>query len=128
MAKDEAATLAAGIARIGPHFNDEVLKATYALYAPLQERAPKDGVAIHNDLAYGPDERHRLDVFVPSTLARAAPVVMFLHGGGYIAGARSPLPGLIYDNVPTFFARHGMIGVNATYRLAPARQWPSGGQ
>lgn len=133
MAKDEgdrreARRIAAEIAKLGPHFNDDVLKATYALYAPLQERAPKDGVDVHKDLAYGSDERHRLDVFVPCSRPSSAPVVVFFHGGGYIAGARSPLPGLIYDNVPTFFARHGMIGVNATYRLAPAHQWPSGGE
>ena len=58
---------------------------------------------------------------------RGAPVVVYFHGGGYVAGARSPLPGLIYDNVPTFFARNACIGVNATYRLAPAHKWPAGG-
>ena len=36
------------------------------------------------------------------------PPVVYFHGGGYVAGERSPHPGLIYDNVPTFFARHGV--------------------
>ncbi len=121
--------IAGEIRRMGPVFNEEVLKASYALYKPLQERAPKDGVEVHRDLAYGSDARHRLDVFVPAQRPQQpAPVVAYFHGGGYIAGTRSPVPGLIYDNVPTFFARHRMIGVNATYRLAPAHQWPSGGE
>lgn len=119
-------SLAEEIRRLGQTFNEDVLKATYALYKPLQERAPKDGVKRHNDIAYGADERHRLDLFVPERPAGRMPVVVYFHGGGYVAGARSPLPGLIYDNVPTFFARHGMIGANATYRLAPQHKWPAG--
>jgi acetyl esterase len=119
--------VAAEIRRLGRAFNPDILKATYALFTPLQQRAPKDGVEITKDIAYGEHERHRLDVFVPARKPAApAPIVVYFHGGGYIAGERSPLPGLIYDNVPTFFARHGIIGVNATYRLAPQHKWPSG--
>lgn len=119
--------VAAEIRRLGRAFNPDILKATYALFAPLQQRAPKDGVEVVKDIAYGDNERHRLDVFVPARKpAKPAPIVVYFHGGGYIAGERSPLPGLIYDNVPIFFARHGMIGVNATYRLAPQHKWPSG--
>jgi acetyl esterase len=122
----ERARIAAEIRRMGRTFNEEILKATYALYAPLQEQAPKDGIEVHKDLAYGEDARHRLDVFAPASKPRRAPVVVYFHGGGYVAGTRSPLPGLIYDNVPTFFARNGCIGVNATYRLAPQHRWPAG--
>ena len=122
-----AIEVTAAIRRMGQAFNEEILNATYALYKPLQERAPKDGVTVKHDSAYGDDARHRLDLFVPAKMpAQPAPVVVYFHGGGFIAGARSPLPGLIYDNVPTFFARNGCIGVNATYRLAPAHKWPSG--
>jgi acetyl esterase/lipase len=121
--------IAAEIRRLGQAFNEDVLKATYAIYKPLQERAPKDGVDVHKDIAYGAHERQRLDLFVPTRRpTRPAPVVVYFHGGGLVGGARSPLPGLIYDNVPTFFARHGMIGANATYRLAPEFKFPSGGQ
>lgn len=123
-----AAGAIAGIRRMGAVFDDQVLARTYELCLPLQRHAQKQGVAIERELAYGPDARHRLDAFVPEQRATGAPIVVFLHGGGYIGGERSPVPGLIYDNVPTFFARHGMIGVNATYRLAPAHRWPSGGE
>lgn len=119
---------AAEIRRLGRAFNPEILKATYALYAPLQERASKDGVEATKDIAYGAHSRHRLDVFVPRPKPAKAPVVVYFHGGGYVAGERSPLPGLIYDNVPIFFARNGFVGVNATYRLAPEFKWPSGGE
>ena len=121
--------VAAEIRRLGRRFDQEVLQATYALYKPLQERAPKQGVEVIRDIAYGAHSRQRLDVFVPShRAARPAPVVVYVHGGGYIGGERSPMPGLFYDNVPTFFARHGVVGVNMTYRLAPEFKWPSGAQ
>ena len=121
-----AVSTTAAIRKMGQAFNEEILNATYAIFKPLQERAPKDGITRHDDIAYGDDARQRLDLFVPAQKPQAAPVVVYVHGGGYVAGARSPLPGLIYDNVPTFFARHACIGVNATYRLAPAHPWPAG--
>ncbi|HEY3920100.1 MAG TPA: alpha/beta hydrolase [Stellaceae bacterium] len=125
---DAAEQVAAEIRKLGRAFNSDVLKATYAIYTPLQERAPKDGIEIARDLAYGPDARNRLDIYMPAQKPTKAPVVVYFHGGGYVAGERSPLPGLIYDNVPTFFARNGIIGVNATYRLAPQHKWPSGAE
>lgn len=128
MKSEEAIRVAAEIRRMGPVFNEEVLRATYALYVPLHQRVPKDGVRVERDIAYGDDARHRLDVFAPEKGVSDAPVVAYFHGGGYVAGERSPVPDLIYDNVPRFFARHGMVGVNATYRLAPAHKWPSGGE
>ena len=124
----ESEKVAAEIRKLGRAFNPDVLKATYAIYKPLQERAPKDGVEIHRDNAYGPDERNKLDVYVPAKKPNKAPIVVYVHGGGYVAGERSPLPGLIYDNVPTFFARNGIIGANATYRLAPQHKWPAGAE
>ena len=119
--------IAGRLGRHGNAFNLDVLRATYDIFTPLQERAPNDGVVAERDLAYGDHERHRLDVFTPARRADApAPVVVYIHGGGFVAGERSPVPGLIYDNVPTFFARNGLVGVNATYRLAPDHKFPSG--
>lgn len=115
--------------RNGHAFNPEVLQQSLNLYRPIQERAPKDGVKRISDLTYGKEDSQLLDIFTPETAGGSPmPVVVYFHGGGFIAGARSPLPGLIYDNVPTFFARNGVIGVNATYRLAPEHKWPTGGQ
>jgi acetyl esterase/lipase len=59
------------------------------------------------------------------------PIVVFIHGGAYVRGEMNLNPE-IYGNVPMWFARKGMLGVNATYRLAPiggtAGTWPSGAQ
>lgn len=77
------------------------------------------------DVAYGPDPRHRLDVYCQQNLENA-PVFVFVHGGGFIMGDKRSEQGPFYRNVGDFAARQGWIGVVPTYRLAPAHPWPSG--
>ena len=40
---------------------------TAALYAPMQQKEPYEGVKTERDVKYGPAERHLLDVFTPET-------------------------------------------------------------
>jgi acetyl esterase/lipase len=82
--------IAAEICRLGRDFTPEILAATYALYEPLQQRAPKEGVETVKDLAYGDHPRQRLDIFRPSKKPTRVPVVVYVHGGGYVGGERSP--------------------------------------
>jgi acetyl esterase/lipase len=65
-----------------------------------------------------------LDVYQPIWRA-GAPVVIFIHGGAYVRGDKD-FYGEMYGNVATWFARQGVLGLNATYRLAPAAKWSSG--
>jgi acetyl esterase/lipase len=95
------------------------LSVTRKAFEALHAAAPKDGVAVTRDVAYGPDPRNRLDVYKPQSGA-GLPVVIFIHGGGYVGGDKS-----YYGNVTTWFARQAVLGVNATYRLAPVAKWPS---
>ena len=80
------------------------------------------------DVSYGPHELQTVDVFAPVERSdELAPVVVFVHGGGMVRGNKTIAnTDLIYSNIPTFFARHGIVGVNANYRLVPEVQWPSG--
>jgi acetyl esterase/lipase len=95
-------------------------------YTPLAARASKEGVRIERELAYGEHPRQRLDVFQPQA-ARAADVLLFFHGGAYVRGAKS-VNGEIYDNVPTWFARQGVLALNVEYRLAPEARYPAGAE
>lgn len=102
---------------------------TAALYAPrIVDHEPYAGVKVQRDIAYGPAERNRLDVFVPTSAgAGPRPVLVFVHGGAFVAGNRRVSPtSPFYDNVMLWAVRHGMVGVNMTYRLAPADPWPAG--
>jgi triacylglycerol lipase len=103
--------------------------AAIRLLAPLLETAPFPGVDLARDLAYGPHQRHRLDVFrAAAAAAEPRPVLLFAHGGGFIQGDKA-IPGLpFYDNVGVWAARNGLVGVNINYRLAPQHQWPAGAE
>jgi acetyl esterase/lipase len=104
---------------------------TGKIYAPLQEKEPYAGIKVVRDVAYGAHPRHVVDIFTPGnptpeTGAAGRPVLMFVHGGGYTRGNKRPPGSAFYDNVMVFAARHGMVGVNVEYRLAPEFQWPAG--
>jgi len=117
------------LAEVGPGWGKDIggnIEKTLEVYTPLLAVAPKQGITVQRDLAYGADARHRADIFRAEGL-KNAPVVVFLHGGAYVRGDRDVNPE-VYGNVPMYFARQGMLGVNATYRLAPAAQWPAAAQ
>ncbi len=101
---------------------------TGKLYTPLQEKEPYAGVKVTRDVKYGSDARNVVDIFVPETGAAGRAVLMFVHGGGMIAGIKRRPGSAFYDNVMLFAARHGMVGVNVEYRLAPQFPWPAGNE
>jgi acetyl esterase/lipase len=120
--------LAQRLITIGPVINPA---ATAALYAPrIVEKEPYVNLSVERDIAYGSDERNLLDVFAPGgDDGKPRPVLVFVHGGAYVGGNRRTGPASpFYDNVMLWAARHGMVGVNMTYRLAPKNAWPSGAQ
>ena len=118
--------MAARIRALGDQIVPAAIEGTAKLYLPFHEREPYQGVTVSRDQAYGADPRHRLDVFEPQTAGPPRPVLLFVHGGGFVAGDKSR-PGSPYqDNVALWAVRHGMVGVNMTYRLAPQHPWPAG--
>lgn len=124
------ATLRAVLAEIGPVWATDTARYSQAIkdaYAPLLARTPKGGVAVLRDQAYGTHDRQVLDVFHPDGLCAPAPVVVFVHGGAFVRGAKQVADDL-YDNVLYWFARQGFVGVNVEYRLAPEAAYPCGAQ
>jgi len=115
----------ARLAEVGPVWGKDILgnlARTLEVYTPILRDASKAGIRVSRDLAYGPDARHKADMYQPEGKT-GVPVAVFIHGGAYVRGERDISPE-VYGNVATYFARQGMLGVNATYRLAPATQWP----
>ena len=101
---------------------------TAALYAPMQQKEPYSGVTVERDVKYGPAERHLLDVFVPEKNSGARPVLIYVHGGGFVAGNKRPPNSPFYDNIMLWAVNNGFVGVNTTYRLAPTSPWPAGAE
>lgn len=114
----------ARLAALGSEPTMEMFGGTNALFAELQPDLPET-IQIVRDCAYGPDERHRLDIFAMPEAANA-PVLVFVPGGGFIRGDKNSPNSPYFENIGAFAARSGMIGVTMNYRLAPAHRWPSG--
>ena len=104
------------------------LPQTAPLYAPLQAKEPYEHVKIDRDVKYGAADRNQLDVFMPEAGAAFRPVLIFVHGGAFIAGNKHAPGSPFYDNVMLWAVKNGFIGVNATYRLAPQAPWPAGAE
>ncbi len=71
-------------------------------------------------IAYGPDPRHRLDVYAPASWRLPAPVIVFFYGGGWTEGSRR-----LYRFVGGALAGAGAVVVIPDYRLYPAVRFPS---
>ncbi len=83
----------------------------------LNGLAPRRLVAEGVPYADGP--RHKLDVYAPAAPADAAPIVVFLYGGGWKAGDRAT-----YRFVGGAMAEAGAIVVIPDYRLYPEVRYP----
>ena len=101
---------------------------TAALYAPLQQKEPYSSVKVERDVKYGPAERNLLDIFTPDASSSARPVLVYVHGGGFVAGNKRNPNSPFYDNIMLWAVKNGFVGVNTTYRLAPASPWPAGAE
>jgi len=101
---------------------------TAALYAPMQQKEPYAGVKVERDVKYGPAERNLLDVFIPETGAGSRPVLIYVHGGAFVGGNKRMPGSPFYDNIMLWAVKNGFVGVNTTYRLAPASPWPAGAE
>ncbi|WP_159500922.1 alpha/beta hydrolase [Microbacterium sp. 18062] len=112
------------IADLGVELTPDLITATQTTYARIMP-PPDRRVTVVRDIAYGPHDRHRLDVFHAHGPAET-PVLLYVHGGGFVGGDKRSPSHPFYDNVGDFAARSGLLGVTMNYRLAPGHPWPSG--
>lgn len=78
------------------------------------------GLRIERDRRWGPGSWQSFDVFAPETTAAAPrPIVVFFHGGGWVAGHKEWC-GFMAPAVCGL----GAVLVAATHRLAPAHRYP----
>jgi triacylglycerol lipase len=126
-----ANTLRAGMspeiaARIRELGNKVRVQETRALYASLPRLYGDADVSVSEEIAYGPEEGQRLQVYsgVNRNHPRnAAPVILLVHGGGFSRGDLGN-----FRSTATHFAALGHIVVNMTYPLEPKGSWPIGSQ
>lgn len=112
----------------GRSFTPEIVSAQRALFAELL--GPVTAPVVMRDVAYGPHQRHRLDLHSAAPLEAGArrPMLLFVHGGGFVGGERCDPLQPFYDNVGAWTASHGWIGATMSYRRAPDHVWPAGAE
>jgi acetyl esterase/lipase len=83
---------------------------------------PKDKGSLlwQRDMAYGPDPRHKLDIYMPRENNRPLPVVVFVHGGSWQEGNKNP-----YGFVGRALAAQGFMTMVINYRLHPKTPYPA---
>lgn len=82
---------------------------------------PKNIVRFDN-LAYGAyDDWNLLDVYRPKDAVGNLPVILNVHGGGWVAGGKDSSQFYCMS-----LAEHGFAVINPSYRLAPEFRWPAG--
>jgi acetyl esterase/lipase len=79
---------------------------------------PWPGKGIVADIAYGPDPAQRLDLYEPGPGIH--PLIVWIHGGGWVGGSRATLPAPVLDQLS-----RGFTVVSIDYRLAPAHVFPA---
>jgi len=126
MLADIPPALRALMADIGPRWRQDVpghVRLMVEQFTPILSNAPKQGIEVRRDIAYGDHPRQAFDVFLPQIVADPRPALLFVHGGAFVDGHRNR-SAEIYANVLYCFGRHGIVGVNIGYRLATDARYP----
>lgn len=73
-----------------------------------------------DDIAFGPDARQKLDVYLPTTVPANGKVVVFFYGGSWRVGSKTD-----YRFVAQALTSRGFIAVLPDYRLYPQVTFPA---
>lgn len=79
-------------------------------------------ISDHRDLAYvaGGHERQKLDLFLPEEIDKPRPVIIWIHGGGWLAGSKDGCPPLSQG-----FVQRGYAVASIGYRLSSDANFPA---
>ena len=69
---------------------------------------------------YGPEARHKLDLWAPSAATGPLPVIVFFYGGGWMSGERGD-----YAFAAAALAAQGFVVAVPDYRLVPQVRFPA---
>ena len=85
----------------------------------LNSITPSFSYKVTKDIVYGPNERHRLDIYRAKSPEADKPVLVFVHGGGWRNGDKS-----MYKFLAQGFTKDGFDVAVPNYRLAPEAVYP----
>lgn len=118
----------AALAAMGRVLGPDILARVHALYREEQDRHAAAHPVSVADLSYGDDPRQTLDLYAPPGGGAAAPVLLWVHGGGFLRGEKRSADHPFNAHAGRWAAQNGMVGAVMNYRLAPDHGWPAGGE
>ena len=91
----------------------------------IQARLPK-GTIIHSNIPYNNDtlKKHLLDIYVPADAKGKVPLVVFIHGGGWIGNDKYADMGYMPNTVSAML-NNGMAVASIDYRFATQAVFPA---
>lgn len=111
--------------------------ASSVLLVPASPAGAHDTPALPTTAAVGPGRTtitycdnggvdETLDVYEPNPLpSTRVPAVVYVHGGGWVAGDSTISPGSLVGQVARAIGAEGWVFVSIDYRLAPRFRWPA---
>jgi acetyl esterase/lipase len=110
---------------ISPEEHLAVIGAARGAAGNKADPADLSGIEVLRDLPYADTDnpRQRLDVYLPKARKSEAPlpIVVFIHGGGWLAGNKGSGQG----NLLRFVKSGDYAGISIGYRLTTEAQWPA---
>src|SRR3954451_4879910 len=80
------------MAEVGPRWGTNPaahVKLMVEHFSEVLKLAPTDGATVRRTMAYGGHQRQYFDLFKPSGQSTPRPIVVFVHGGAFLAPVSS---------------------------------------
>jgi acetyl esterase/lipase len=78
------------------------------------------GLSSYTDISYGTEPSQKFDIYVPKNANVKVPLIIFVHGGAWIAGDKSDV-----SAIAKLLANQGFVVINMNYRLLPTFTYPA---
>lgn len=88
---------------------------------PINMEEIKQNVTVVSDISYGEEHNNTLDIYYPSNAETPLPLVVYIHGGGFVWADKSHL-----QSYAMAIANEGYVVANINYGLAPEQPYPVG--
>lgn len=88
------------------------ISACFVLFSCSKDKETPVAAQVFTDISFGDDAKQKMDVYLPEGRNEQTPVVVMLHGGGFVAGDKAEIAARAQQ-----FSAKGFAVLNVNYRL-----------